>query len=55
MLVVFEAGERKPMSGCLGGVCADALSGDAAAAPPSSVMNSRLFIDRTAFDPSSQG
>jgi len=35
--------------------CARAPSGHAAAALPSSVMNARRFIDRTAFDPTSQG
>ena len=41
---------RRTRSPC----CARAARGHAAALP-SSVMNSRLFIDRTAFDPTSQG
>jgi hypothetical protein len=45
---------KNPTIGRFPGCCAPATIGHAAA-PPSTVMNSRLFIDRTAFDPTSQG
>jgi hypothetical protein len=44
---------RYPIAG-IARCCARAASGHAAAAPPSSVMNSRLFIDRIASDPPTQ-
>jgi hypothetical protein len=41
---------RNPITG-IAGCCALAASGQATAVPPSSVMNSRRFIDRIAFGP----
>ena len=48
-----DVGSRNPITG-IAGCCARAASGHAAAAPPSSVMNSRRFIRSIASDASSR-
>src|SRR5262249_35478426 len=52
-ITLAEPVARYPITG-IAGCCARAASGNAAAAPPSSVMKSRLFIDRIASDPPSR-